>query len=162
MRNGLQKLLRRLHVICSYPYMAILSCDVGQRLYSNSQLAEATTSTTATEPIAHENQTSPRLSKLGCDGSVEAQIKVAAQARAQSGMEREGRTAVNSTVQSWQSKACRPRWSHDSDPKPSHQRTTDTCPTDPDRRQFAQRSARSPWRWRSASRYAAAVRCRAE
>ena len=162
MRNGLQKLLRRLHVICSYPYMAILSCDVGQRLYSNSQLAEATTSTTATEPIAHETRPRRDCRSQDVAAAWRQRLRAVAQVRAQSGMEREGRTTVNSTVQSWQSKACRPRWSHDSDPKPSHQRTTDTCPTGPDPRPSDQRSSRSPWSWHSASRYAAAVRCHAE
>ena len=75
MRNGLQKLLRRLQVIRINPYKAILSRDVGKRLHCQPPLPAATTSTTATEPIAHENQTSPRLSKPGCGSSVEAEIE---------------------------------------------------------------------------------------
>jgi len=60
---------------------------VGKRMHRQPHLPAATTDATAAEPSDHETRHGCDWSKLGCGNSVETQIKVAAQVRAESGVE---------------------------------------------------------------------------
>ncbi len=171
-------------IIANYPYNAIILHGFGKQMPSDIHLAEATTAATAARPIEHETRHGRDCRSLVCGSSVEAQmnmatrkvlarahekqrprgrIKAVAQVPAQIGMERQGPKTGTTDCKRWTVKSVPPRRLQVSDPKPSHQRTTETSRvTSPDRRPFARRSSRSAWSSQSANRSAAAVRCRAE